>query len=681
MNSPVFSVGRWLCPPEFSGEKPVDIFHKQREKRETELPDRLKNVHFYVHRAFSFHKSESRVTLRLTADDYCKLTVNGRFVCQGPAQGYPWHYHWNEADITDFLCEGTNVVEAHCHYCGLENRAYTSGDRRLGFIAELWQGNECLLATDETWETCLDTAFLNEKTIGYSTMYAEDYDMRRPRTPWMKAAVLQPDYTFAPTPTATLQVYEKAPAVTEALPGGGIFCDFGELLTGTLRIHAEGKDGARLRILTGEETEDSPERVRYRMRCSCVCEEFVTLAEGENDWSQYDYRGFRYAAVIPEGEVKSLQVTAAVRHWPFDDGYCTLQTENPVLQSVWDICKRGVKYGSQEVFVDCPTREKGQYTGDLVITGHAQPLLTGDASLLRKALEDLEASARICPGLMAVAPGGYMQEIADYSLEYPILALRYFKMTGDIAFLERCLKVSDNMLDHFAAFAREDGLLEKVDDKWNLVDWPDNLRDGYDFPLTDPIGPGCHNVINALYVGAVMLTEKMAALLGKEPHRRSKGLIAAFQAEFFDPEAGLFCDCKGSGHSSLHANVFPAYFGICPPSAEKSIGDFLVEKGVCCGVYVAYFMLKALCRLGRYEDAYALIVSEGEHSWYNMVREGATTCFEAWGKEQKWNTSLCHPWASAPIAVLAEDVLPHMPWVGKLIINGVDPSADEGGKA
>ena len=31
--------------------------------------------------------------------------------------------------------------------------------------------------------------------------------------------------------------------------------------------------------------------------------------------------------------------------------------------------------------------------------------------------------------------------------------------------------------------------------------------------------------------------------------------------------------------------------------------------------------------------------------------------FEAWGKDMKWNTSLCHPWACAPIPVLIEDIL------------------------
>ena len=82
---------------------------------------------------------------------------------------------------------------------------------------------------------------------------------------------------------------------------------------------------------------------------------------------------------------------------------------------------------------------------------------------------------------------------------------------------------------------------------------------------------------------------------------------------------------------------------------------------------MSYYVLKALCKMGRYEEALSLILSEDERSWLNMISEGATTCFEAWGKEQKHNTSLCHPWASSPIIILAEDILPNMPWVGTII--------------
>ena len=81
-----------------------------------------------------------------------------------------------------------------------------------------------------------------------------------------------------------------------------------------------------------------------------------------------------------------------------------------------------------------------------------------------------------------------------------------------------------------------------------------------------------------------------------------------------------------------------------------------MDKGLCCGVYMSYFVLKALARIGAYEEELKLLINESSNSWVNMINEGATTCYEAWGKEQKWNTSLCHPWASAPIIVICEDL-------------------------
>ena len=68
---------------------------------------------------------------------------------------------------------------------------------------------------------------------------------------------------------------------------------------------------------------------------------------------------------------------------------------------------------------------------------------------------------------------------------------------------------------------------------------------------------------------------------------------------------------------------------------------------------MAYFALAALKKHERIDDCRELVADEG--CWLNMLREGATTTFEAWGKDQKWNTSLCHPWAVAPAIILAED--------------------------
>jgi len=66
--------------------------------------------------------------------------------------------------------------------------------------------------------------------------------------------------------------------------------------------------------------------------------------------------------------------------------------------------------------------------------------------------------------------------------------------------------------------------------------------------------------------------------------------------------------------------------------------------------------MKGLGRTGHYRELYELLVNDGPHGWMNMIREGATTCMEAWGKDQKWNTSFCHPWGTSPISIIIEEL-------------------------
>ena len=115
-------------------------------------------------------------------------------------------------------------------------------------------------------------------------------------------------------------------------------------------------------------------------------------------------------------------------------------------------------------------------------------------------------------------------------------------------------------------------------------------------------------------------------------------------------------DSEQSAHCALHSNVYALYFGLVRSEYRETISSWIAQRGFSCGVMHSYFVLKALAGAGRYEEVYRLICNDGPQGWKNMLREGATVCFEAWGKDQKWNTSLCHPWASAPIPVLIEEI-------------------------
>lgn len=83
----------------------------------------------------------------------------------------------------------------------------------------------------------------------------------------------------------------------------------------------------------------------------------------------------------------------------------------------------------------------------------------------------------------------------------------------------------------------------------------------------------------------------------------------------------------------------------------------IMERRLNCGVYFAYFVISGLYRCGYRNEAFDLLLGDDEHSWINMLRSGATSCMEAWGPEQKWNTSWCHPWSSSPIYFYTSEIM------------------------
>ncbi len=639
---------KWFTTDDFLNLQPINVFGKELTFKAEESP--IKNYHCLA-RAKYYHKGGAEVKMQISADDYYKLYINGIYVTEGPAPSFHSGRFYNEINISDYLSEGENIIATHLYYQGEVNRVWQSGDNRFG-IACLINGENLI------WKYALTKVFSGHY-VGYKTAYTEDFDSNKFNEnwclkdfddgDWKSMTEKAHDYTFRLQETKQLSVYSVKPKSKI----GNIY-DFGSEVVGCLKIKAKGVKGDTVIIHCGEELNDDGS-VRFNLRAFCNYEETWTLADGECIFENYDYKAFRYVEILSEN-AEILDFEVRVRHYPFDENYCVLESNDKTLVDVFNICKNGVKWGTQDGFLDCPSREKGQYLGDTFVIAHSHLILTGDNKMLRKAIDDFAATSQICKGLMAVSSSSFMQEIADFSLIYGELLLLDYSFSGDKEFLAKYYSTAKNIILYFKEYENENGLLCNVTEKWNLVDWPDNLRDGYDFPLTRPItSEKPHNVLNAYYIGAIQTLNKIEEILGLETSFDVEKIKNSYQKSFFDTK--LYKDAEDSKHHSLHSNVLPLYFNLVPEENKENIVDFIMEKGFSCGVYMGYFVLKALTRNGKYTEAYKLIVNESEHGWVNMLREGATCCFEAWGKDQKANTSLCHPWGSAPVIVIAEDLV------------------------
>ena len=152
----------------------------------------------------------------------------------------------------------------------------------------------------------------------------------------------------------------------------------------------------------------------------------------------------------------------------------------------------------------------------------------------------------------------------------PVLAER----EQDREFIRARLPQFKAILDHYKkTYGQKNGLLANLD-KWCVVEWPKNWRDGYDYKNED-----MHNVMNAWYIGAIKAYNKTARMLGEDQYEGEKQLIQAFYNTFYDSQKKLFKDGATSSHISFPGNVYPYFMGLypneeCKKNIHRSLRQF-----------------------------------------------------------------------------------------------------------
>lgn len=387
---------RWLTIPEFADAVPLNLFHKEQVQPSVEdiKTAEFQNVHVFVRGHFTLERAQ-KIFCKVTADDHYKAYLDGAFMGEGPAAAYHTKYYYNVLELGTFAA-GEHVLALHLYYQGLVNRVWNSGDLRFAFAAELWdeKGKEipvsfCFLKTD-----CYEG-----ETVGYETQFLENFDSRKYPYGWKNTGfdadgwekpvpAVWADYTLTKQPTEMLSymeyqlgtiklhagnehpleptklhsdavqplepaklehkcadhnghIHQITPSVIRQDPDGSMLLDAGEEITGMILLTAEGKDGDQVKLFYGEEL-DGKGSVRYDMRCNCCYREIWTLADGRCEFDPYDYKGFRYVKIVPDGGVKLSDIRFLVRHYPMDESLCELKTEEKTLENIFQICKNAV---------------------------------------------------------------------------------------------------------------------------------------------------------------------------------------------------------------------------------------------------------------------------------------------------------------------------------------------------
>lgn len=372
---------------------------------------------------------------------------------------------------------------------------------------------------------------------------------------------------------------------------------------------------------------------------------------------------FRFLALV-SGDL-DLSVVSAEQlslHVPFDEHASYFVSSDTLLNQVYDLCRYSVIANTFNGDYAASQRERMMYEADAYIHQLGHYAVDREFATARYSLENMIYHAT------------WPTEWISHSI---MMVWMDYLHTGDSSVILKNYEVIRPKL--MTALTTPNGLISTttglVTDEFkesiffngktlmDIVDWPQRSVAIPDGGETDGyVYTDYNTVVNAFHYHTLRLMEHMARIAGKQRdadayRKRHSRLFKIFQHHFFDPERGIYTDGVGTGHASLHANLYPLVFGLVPDHEKQRVLDYIKTKGMACSVYSANYLLEGLFDAGEGAYAMSLLTAKSDRSWYNMLRVGATMTTEAWDNNYKDNNGWSHAWSASPAHILPRKVV------------------------
>ena len=470
-----------------------------------------------------------------------------------------------------------------------------------------------------------------------------------------------------------VRLVDQKPIMIEEVQPGVFLVDFGKVAFGNIAIKSSQGSTQNITVHFGESLVDGrinrkpPGTVRYSsIRADLKPGENQVIAPPADPRNtQAETKAHPPAILTPKnwgtlvpfrwveiegwsgafGAEQIKRRAAFAKTW--DDNASFFQCSDPMLNQVWDLSRYSIKATTfAGIFVD-GDRERIPYEADAYLNQLSYYTTSSDIQMPRLTFDHL------------MDHGTWPTE---WSYHMIFMAYADWMRTGDRSWLASRYDFLKTKL--LLERVGTDGLVHSSAEnisKSDIVDWPANERDGYEFS-------SLNTVVNSFYIRCL----RIMSILGKELGRDSdsshfseieKTARTSFQAAFFDSQVGLYLDGATNNHHSLHANLFPLAFDLTPEASRKGIATWLVTRGMRCSVYAAQYFLEGLFETGFDREALDLITAPGDRSWRHMVNSGTTITWEAWDQKYKPNQDWNHAWGAAPANLLPRYVLGIRPLV------------------
>jgi alpha-L-rhamnosidase len=415
-------------------------------------------------------------------------------------------------------------------------------------------------------------------------------------------------------------------------PNGKTVVDFGQNISGWVRISVGGDRGTKITLRHAEVMVDSEIDVET-LRTAKATDTYVLGGAGLETWEpRFTFHGFRYVEVDGwPGNLDANSVTAIVVHSDMTrTGW--LDTSNALLNQLHSNAVWSMRDNFVGVPTDCPQRdERLGWTGDINAFAPTAAFLYDVRGVLGSWLRDLGIEQQqkgfvpwVVPDILST-PSSPTALWSDTAVSLPWVLYREH---GDQQILTDAYESMTTFIRDVAGRLDEHGLWSTG---FQYGDWLDP-----DAPIDNPAGGKTdrHLVASAYLCKTSKEMAQTAHILGRTDDALEFDALAnlvrnAFRREFVT-RAGRIVN------ESATAYALAITFGILDPDEVLHAGDqlaALVAKSgyrISTGFAGTPLVTDALTLTGHLDEAYLLLLETGCPSFLYPVTMGATTIWERW---------------------------------------------------
>jgi len=456
--------------------------------------------------------------------------------------------------------------------------------------------------------------------------------------------------TFGYTTDEPAYVFHSRDRICSDLPPKGLWrrYDLGRVRLGRPRFLLDLPEGAIVEFAQAEALTDGHVSPYINLSAGPSCNLDRHIARGgKQEFCPLTPKGGRFLEVhiVNAKEGVSFLREEYLERCYHEQTQASFSCGDALLERVWSVGIETYRGCAEDALIDNPTRERGQWVGDVASVGSdIAAVAFHDLRLCKRAL----VQAALCPrkdGLVAgMSPGGCVY-LPTYAFQWAVAAMDYFRLTGDRGLLKELWEPSLRNMAAIRAFWHEDGLHNVAG--WNFVDWGYKAEEG-------PIDTAC----NLHYLWCLRAMETWAETLDHDPRGFSeqKDEINVLLRK----RIALKLAEGGWEDLGYHCATLAMRLGLI--AEEDGCLDFLQSHLLSCfpndpvaprnddptgfnarliTPYFAHYVMPLFIERGRMD----FVLGQYRKCWGEfMLGEGRTSWIEVF--DTRW--SHCHQWAGCP---------------------------------